>query len=172
MNSFHFSDRPQQRHRVQRRPGGTAVQVDDTAVEARRDGVGRYVAVHAGRSERLHAVAHGDAVHVQWRGRAWKIERLDPTRSQGGAEGGAAGVSHAPMPGVVVSLQSAPGQAVREGEALLVIESMKLQMTIAAACDGVVAELPLAAGQTFQRGAVLARVDGGEGSHGHGGPAA
>lgn len=166
MNTFHFSDRPQPRHRVQRRPGGTVVLVDDTPVEARRDGTDSYLAVHEGRSERLHAVAHGDVVHVQWRGRAWKIERLDPTRSQGGAEGGAAGVSHAPMPGVVVSLQAAMGQPVREGDALLVIESMKLQMTITAACNGVVAELPLAAGQTFQRGAVLARVEAGDGDGG------
>ena len=43
--------------------------------------------------------------------------------------------------------------------ALLVIESMKLQMTIGAAADGVVAELPLAVGQTFQRGAVLVRTE-------------
>jgi 3-methylcrotonyl-CoA carboxylase alpha subunit len=62
------------------------------------------------------------------------------------------------MPGVVVSLQVTPGQRVREGDALLVIESMKLQMTIAAACAGTVEQLPLAVGQTFQRGVVLAQV--------------
>ena len=43
-------------------------------------------------------------------------------------------------------------------DALLVIESMKLQLTITAACSGTVEPLPLAVGQTFQRGAVLARV--------------
>jgi biotin carboxyl carrier protein len=66
------------------------------------------------------------------------------------------------MPGVVVSLHTAIGRPVAEGDALLVIESMKLQMTIAAPTAGVVAELPLAVGQTFQRGAVLARVQGDE----------
>jgi biotin carboxyl carrier protein len=35
---------------------------------------------------------------------------------------------------------------------------MKLQTTICAAVGGVVAELPFAVGQTFQRGAVLARL--------------
>jgi 3-methylcrotonyl-CoA carboxylase alpha subunit len=62
------------------------------------------------------------------------------------------------MPGVVVSVQATAGQRVREGDALLVIESMKLQMTIVAACAGTVEPLPLAVGQTFQRGAVLAQV--------------
>ena len=51
-----------------------------------------------------------------------------------------------------------PGQAVKQGDALLVIESMKLQMTIAATLDGQVAELPLAAGQTFQRNNLLVRL--------------
>jgi biotin carboxyl carrier protein len=66
--------------------------------------------------------------------------------------------SMAPMPGVVVSVQVTAGQRVGEGDALLVIESMKLQMTIAAACAGTVEQLPVAVGQTFQRGAVLAQV--------------
>jgi biotin carboxyl carrier protein len=39
-----------------------------------------------------------------------------------------------------------------------VIESMKLQMTIEAAQDGMLEELPFTQGQTFQRGATLARV--------------
>jgi biotin carboxyl carrier protein len=58
----------------------------------------------------------------------------------------------------VVSLQAAAGQRVKEGDPLLVIESMKLQMTIGAACSGTVTELPVGVGQTFQRNAVLARV--------------
>ncbi len=164
MNHFHFSDTPQQRHRVQRRPGSDGVQVDDTVVTVRADGAARFVALLDGRSERLHAVAHGDTVHVHWRGRAWRIERVDPLRAgdaAGSADAGA-GASAAPMPGVVVSVHAAPGQRVQQGDALLVIESMKLQMTIAAAIDGVVAELPLAAGRSFQRGALLARVAAGE----------
>jgi len=158
MNSFHFSDQPQRRHRVHRQPGSDRVLVDGTAVSVQPAGEGRFTALVDGRSERLHAVADGDTVHVQWRGRAWRIERLDPTRASAAAGGDAAGASLAPMPGVVVSVQAVPGQRVSEGDALLVIESMKLQLTITAACSGRVTELPVAAGQTFQRNAVLARV--------------
>lgn len=155
MNSFHFDG---SRHRAQREPGSDRVRVDGTRVTVRQDGAQRFTAPLAGRTERLHAVADGDQVWVHWRGRAWVLERIDPTRASaaGGAE--AAGSAHAPMPGVVVSLLVATGQTVAEGDALLVIESMKLQTTICAAAGGVVAELPVAVGQTFQRGALLARL--------------
>jgi biotin carboxyl carrier protein len=62
------------------------------------------------------------------------------------------------MPGAVVSVLVTPGQKAKMGDALLVIESMKLQMTISATIDGEVVELPFAAGQTFQRNDLLARL--------------
>lgn len=155
MNSFLFAGA---RHRAQHEPGSDRVRVDDTIVGVRPDGDGGFVAMLAGRAERLQAVADGDRVWVHWRGRAFALERLDPTRSAGAAGAEAAGHVHAPMPGVVVSLLVAVGQSVAEGDALLVIESMKLQSTLCAAIDGQVTDLPFAAGQSFQRGAVLARV--------------
>jgi acetyl/propionyl-CoA carboxylase alpha subunit len=155
MNSFHFDGT---RHRAQREPGSDRVRVDDTLVSVQQDGPNRFVAPLDGRSERLHAVADGDQVWVHWRGRAWALECIDPTRATGAGSAEAVGTAHAPMPGVVVSLLVTTGQTVAKGDALLVIESMKLQTTICAASGGVVAELSLAVGQTFQRGAVLARL--------------
>jgi len=156
MNSFQFDDGT--RHRARHEPGSDRVRVGDAIVTVQADGPGRFVASVEGRSERLHAVADGDRVWVHWRGRAFALQRIDPTRAAGTAGAEAAGTAQAPMPGVVVSLQAAPGQAVAEGDALLVIESMKLQTTVCAALAGTVAELPFAVGQSFQRGAVLARV--------------
>jgi acetyl/propionyl-CoA carboxylase alpha subunit len=161
MNSFDFNGT---RHRAQHEPGSDTVRVDDAIVTLRPDGDGRFVAALAGRSERLHAVADGDRVWVHWRGLAFALQRSDPTRASGAAAAEAAGSAHAPMPGVVVSLLVTTGQAVTEGDALLVIESMKLQTTICTAIDGRIAELPFAVGQTFQRGAVLARVQAAEGA--------
>lgn len=158
MNPYHFTDAPQRRHSVHRQPGTDRVVVDGEAVQVRSEGEGRFRAVAQGRSLQVHAVAAGDTVLLQCGSRTFSIERVDATRSRAAAAGGAAGASHAPMPGVVVSLQACAGQRVAEGDALLVIESMKLQMTIGAACAGTVEMLPLALGQTFQRGAVLARV--------------
>ena len=161
MNQFLFDGA---RHRAQHEPGSDRVRVDDTIVGVRPDGDGGFVALLAGRAERLQAVADGDQVWVHWRGRAFALQRLDPTRSAGTTGAEAAGSVHAPMPGVVVSLLVEAGQAVREGDALLVIESMKLQSTLCAALAGTVAELPFAVGQSFQRGVVLARVHAAEGA--------
>ncbi|MDB5998770.1 MAG: putative acyl-CoA carboxylase, Biotin/lipoyl carrier domain [Rhizobacter sp.] len=156
MTTFQFSSAPSATHRVQ--AGNGMTQVDGQPLAVREAGHGCFVADVDGRNERLFAVAHGDAVYVQLGGRAHRIERVDPTRSTAGVAAGTAGASHAPMPGVVVSVHAEVAQPVRQGDALLVIESMKLQMTIHAAVDGVVTELPFGVGQTFQRSAVLARV--------------
>jgi 3-methylcrotonyl-CoA carboxylase alpha subunit len=106
----------------------------------------------------LRAVAHGDIIYVQLRGRSIKVNRVDPARAAASGAASGAGASHAPMPGVVVSLLASLGQQVKQGDALLVIESMKLQMTISATLDGEVAEMPLVIGQTFQRNDMLVRL--------------
>ena len=106
----------------------------------------------------MHAVADGDTIHLHMNGRAWRVDRIDPSRAAAGAGGSGAGDAHAPMPGAVISWVARPGDRVREGDALLVIESMKLQMTITAGRDGILQALPVEPGKTFQRGAVLARI--------------
>ncbi|HVX32757.1 MAG TPA: acetyl-CoA carboxylase biotin carboxyl carrier protein subunit, partial [Solirubrobacterales bacterium] len=61
----------------------------------------------------------------------------------------------APMPGTVVQLRVEPGAAVAAGETLVVLESMKMEIAIAAPRDGVVAEVFVAAGDLVDRGAAL-----------------
>jgi acetyl/propionyl-CoA carboxylase alpha subunit len=63
--------------------------------------------------------------------------------------------TRADMPGVVVALHCEAGQAVRIGDPLVTIESMKLQATLVAAHDAVVAQVHAAPETSFERGAVL-----------------
>ena len=156
MTTLQFSDTLDTYHQVQVRT--EAVYVDGAAVQVRKASAGNFIGTHDGGTERLRAVAHGDTIYVQLRGRSVKVNRVDPTRAAAGGAAVGAGASHAPMPGVVVSLLVAAGQQVQKGDALLVIESMKLQMTISANVDGEVAELPLAVGQSFQRNDLLVRL--------------
>jgi biotin carboxyl carrier protein len=51
------------------------------------------------------------------------------------------------------------GQAVEEGQPLLVIESMKMQMQMRSPLAGHVASLPVSAGQQVDKGQVLAQVE-------------
>ena len=63
--------------------------------------------------------------------------------------------ARADMPGVVVALHCEAGQAVRIGDPLVTIESMKLQSTLVAAHNAVVAQVHAGLETAFERGAVL-----------------
>jgi propionyl-CoA carboxylase alpha chain len=60
-----------------------------------------------------------------------------------------------PMPGLVVSIDVAPGQSVREGEIVCIIEAMKMQNIIRAERDGVVKAVNAAAGASVAADDVL-----------------
>ncbi|WP_460865565.1 acetyl/propionyl/methylcrotonyl-CoA carboxylase subunit alpha [Nocardioides pakistanensis] len=64
----------------------------------------------------------------------------------------------APMPGSVISVAVAPGDAVSAGQAVLVLEAMKMQHTVTAPHDGVVSDVPVSVGEQVAAGAVLAVV--------------
>lgn len=65
----------------------------------------------------------------------------------------------APMPGNVIRLGAAVGDTVAAGQPLIWLEAMKMEHTITAPVDGVLAELSVTTGQQVEVGAVLARVD-------------
>ena len=86
------------------------------------------------------------------------LELLDPARGVGDAAGAVGGLV-APMPGKLMSLLVSPGQAVRQGQALAVMEAMKMEHTISAPRDGVVAEWLHAAGDQVAEGAELLKME-------------
>ena len=77
-------------------------------------------------------------------GRRLEIVRHDPGAVSGGLE--MAGGLTAPMPGRIVSVLVEPGESVREGQAVLVLEAMKMEHTLTAPADGTVEEVRFAPG--------------------------
>ena len=65
----------------------------------------------------------------------------------------------APMPGSVLRVGAAVGDTVTAGQPLIWLEAMKMEHTVTAPGDGVLAKLNVEAGQQVDVGAVLARVD-------------
>jgi propionyl-CoA carboxylase alpha chain len=65
----------------------------------------------------------------------------------------------APMPGNVIRLAAQIGDTVSAGQPLIWLEAMKMEHTITAPADGVLAELNVTTGQQVEVGAVLARVE-------------
>ncbi|VWX53371.1 acetyl/propionyl/methylcrotonyl-CoA carboxylase subunit alpha [Novosphingobium sp. 9U] len=98
-----------------------------------------------------------DAVLLTEQGQAWQ---LTPWRREGvhGAAAGS-GAILAPMPGKVIAVEVETGQAVTAGQKLLTLEAMKMEHTLTAPFDGVVAELNASAGQQVQVEALLARIE-------------
>jgi biotin carboxyl carrier protein len=62
---------------------------------------------------------------------------------------------HAIIPGVVVAVSVAPGDAVTAGQQLLVVEAMKMQNELRAPRDGTIAEVAVGAGSTIEVGDLL-----------------
>jgi 3-methylcrotonyl-CoA carboxylase alpha subunit len=74
-------------------------------------------------------------------------------------DGENAGSLAAPMPGKIVAVLTNVGTAVAKGEALLVLEAMKMEHTITAPADGVVKAIHYAAGEQVLEGAQLITLE-------------
>lgn len=66
----------------------------------------------------------------------------------------------APIPGTIVSVEVAPGQEVKYGDTLVVLEAMKMKNLIRSPRDGRVAEVLVQPGQSVMYNDVLVRYDG------------
>jgi len=64
----------------------------------------------------------------------------------------------APIPGLVVAVQAQPGDEVQEGQALVIVEAMKMQMELKSPRAGKVLELTVQPGQEVNQGQVLAVI--------------
>jgi biotin carboxyl carrier protein len=105
-------------------------------------------------TEPVYLVVDRDNVFIHAFGKSWHTEVSDPAeKSAAGAD--QADLASAPMPGTVISISVAAGDAVTTGQPLVVIESMKMQSEIVAWRDGVVERIHVQVGDTFDRGAGL-----------------
>ena len=59
------------------------------------------------------------------------------------------------MPGTILAVNVKPGQAVKRGDVLVVLEAMKMENEIMAPNDGTVGTVNVAKGQSVQTGATL-----------------
>jgi len=68
---------------------------------------------------------------------------------------GAAGTLTAPMPATIIKVHVKPGDAVKKGDTVLVLEAMKMELPIRATGDGVIASVRCKEGELVQADAVL-----------------
>ena len=138
-----------------RRDGSLQLSVADTVGELRFAAAGTGIALHWGEvSAVVHVYRQGDVAHVHTAQGAAQLTVVDLLAHAGDtqAEGGRL---TAPMPGKVVSFAVKAGDRVKRGQALAVLDAMKMEHTIAAPGDGTVAELLYAPGDQVGEGAAL-----------------
>src|ERR1043166_2057389 len=100
-------------------------------------------------------LASGD-IAVMEAGDTWTLGLHDPFAEAEG-RGTASDRIVAPMPGKIVQLLVRPGESVKRGQPLAVLEAMKMEHTLAAPADALVATVDAAAGDQVGEGAVIVR---------------
>ena len=103
---------------------------------------------------RLAVLRQGDEVTVVGDDGSWRLLYIDPLAPKA-AEEAAGGRLSAPMPGKVAQVLAAAGAQVKRGQALMVLEAMKMEHTITAPADGTVERVNYAAGDLVEEGAEL-----------------
>ena len=140
--------------------GGLQLTIDGNTAALRYTPVaGGALDVHYGdlRST-VHLYKKGEVAHVFAAQGATQIVAIDALAHAGEVHA-EVGRLTAPMPGKVVSFSVKAGDLVKKGQALAVMEAMKMEHTIAAPADGTVAELLFAPGDQVTEGAELLKLE-------------
>lgn len=107
-------------------------------------------------------VATGWTVHRG--GRSWSVRVVDERARTveklvgRGAAPATDGAVRAPMPGLVLRVEVAEGQAVAAGAGLVVLEAMKMENEIRAPVAGTIRKVLVERGQAVEKGAVLVEM--------------
>ena len=65
----------------------------------------------------------------------------------------------APLPGVIIHLLAAPGQTVKRGDKIAVLEAMKMENNLLAPVDGTIASIAVRQGDSVLEGALIATIE-------------
>ena len=140
---------------VLRGPDGVA---QTFRVQARQDGSQRVITpwgdidlVSARRGSELWLHSEGRRMNA-------RIERARASAAHAGNTG-AAGELRAPMAGKLLRLSARLGDAISAGQAVAVIEAMKMENELLAPIEGVVVELGPSAPATIDKGALILRLE-------------
>jgi 3-methylcrotonyl-CoA carboxylase alpha subunit len=121
------------------------------------EGPGVFVFRDDRRAVRFHVVRSGRTAHLSWDGTVWDLE--EEREGARAARRQDSGALEAPMPGRVAAVRVAPGQRVKKGEELLVVEAMKMENALRAPRDGVVAAVHAAVDDTVAPGRPLVEME-------------
>src|SRR3546814_1433733 len=89
----------------------------------------------------------------------WRYERVPAYQAEHAGADGSGDQLVAPMPGRIVLVRVAGGDSVAQGQELLVMEAMKMELSLKAPRDGVVAQVRTAEGEFVDADASLVTLE-------------
>jgi 3-methylcrotonyl-CoA carboxylase alpha subunit len=142
------------------RGGGLRLEIGDAAMQAsyRLETAGELSATLDGDRTGISFHRKGQAITLLHAGAAQAFDIVDPMEAEMSDEG-AGGAITAPLPGKIIKLSTEPGAKVRKGDALMILEAMKMEHTIAAPTAGTVAEVNFGEGDQVEEGVVLIALE-------------
>ena len=103
----------------------------------------------------------GDFLYFQTSGQSWVMRDITHQAPSESSAGGS-GRIQATMEGAIIDVLVAPGQAVRRGDTLVILEAMKMEHPIKADCDGIIDQLFANTGDQVKRSQLLVEIAGEE----------
>ena len=142
-----------------KKPFGIRYKEEPKAAAAAKDGV--YTANVDGKNIAVEVSANGEAFTANINGKSFNVKVTEGgvVATPAAVGGGAASEINAGMPGTVLKLVAAVGSEVAEGDVILVMEAMKMEVEIKADKAGVLKEFKVAQGDVVQQGAALAVIE-------------
>ena len=104
----------------------------------------------------------GDQLHLWIQGQTYTLTLPDPRPKRAGAGAASAMASgdiKSPMPGTILKLKVNPGDTVEANQPLIIMESMKMEMTLSAPKAGWVASISCTEGQLVEMGTLLMKLE-------------
>ncbi len=136
-------------------PGGA----DPLVVEADAEIDGRRRVTIDGRVFQLATSSDGTTTYVTIGGESWTIDEVEQRGAGGEGATHSGGELRSPMPGTVITVPVAVGDMVTRGQAVAVVEAMKMEHTVTAPFDGAVTDVRVAAGASVALDQVLVVIE-------------
>jgi acetyl-CoA/propionyl-CoA carboxylase biotin carboxyl carrier protein len=111
-----------------------------------------------GRVFHVASVTTGPTAYLACGGEAWTISEVPQRGDGGGGRADDDGAVRSPMPGTVIAVSVAQGDAVTKGQALAIVEAMKMEHTLTAPFDGDVSAVHVAAGTSVALDQLMVEV--------------
>jgi biotin carboxyl carrier protein len=138
--------------------------IDGNAIQAALVELGErglFMLKHGTLKRELHVQSQGNSQYVVNASGKYALAKVEKSNGMARSKAGksAAGDIKAPISGLVVTVKAQSGDKVAEGDVMVVLESMKMQMLIKAPISGIVASVNVQPGAQLAKGDLMVKIE-------------